>query len=245
MKKFQKIIEQAEKRKGGKKALARLLPPAVSVKKLSQTGDDRFLAMMTKCINQAGFSWSVIENKWPQFEQAFFGFDLRKLSLLSPEQWENYAKDKRVVRNWQKIKAVKDNVVFILHEAREHGTFAQFIASWPCDDLVGLLLYLKKHGARLGGNTGQRFLRYVGKDVFVLSQDVIAALKLAGIDIADNPSSQKDLRKVQEAFNTWHDETGLSYCHLSKIASYSIGQNYDNDFIEKEILKMPAKASNN
>lgn len=239
MKKFQNIINLAEKRKGGEKPLARLLPAEISVRKLSKTSDDRFLAMMAKCINQAGFSWKVIENKWPQFEDAFFAFNLRKLSLLSPEQWENYVKDKRVVRNWQKIKAVQDNVVFILHEAREHGTFAKFIADWPCSDLVGLLLYLKKHGSRLGGNTGQRFLRYVGKDTFVLSQDVIAAIQNAGVDVADNPSSQRDLRKIQEAFNCWHDETGLPYAHLSKIASYSIGQNYDNEFIEKEILKLP------
>ncbi len=165
---------------------------------------------------------------------------MRKLSLLSPEQWENYTKDKRVVRNWQKIKAVKENVVFILDEAREHGSFAKFIADWPCSDLANLLLYLKKHGSRLGGNSGQRFLRYVGKDTYVLSQDVIAAVQHAGVDIADTPSSQRDMRKIQEAFNTWQNETNLPYSHLSKIASYSIGQNYDNEFIEKEILKTPA-----
>jgi len=235
--KFKKIAARAEKRKGGAAELKRLLPQGVSKKTLATTADDRFLAMMTKCINQAGFSWKVIEKKWPQFEEAFFKFDLYKLSLLSPEQWENYVKDTRVVRNWQKIKAVKENVAFIQQEAREHGSFAQFIAEWPCDNLVGLFSYLKKHGSRLGGNTGQRFLRYVGKDTFILSQDVIATLQQAGLDIADNPTSKRDLGKIQQAFNLWHDETGLSYTHLSKIASYAIGQNYDNDTIRREILK--------
>jgi 3-methyladenine DNA glycosylase Tag len=226
MKKFKPVLEKAEKRKGGKKQLQAFLPEVLPESKLAKKSDDRFLAMMTKTINQAGFSWKVIENKWPQFEQAFLGFDPRKLSLLSPEQWENYVKDTRVVRNWQKIKAVKDNVVFMLAEAREHGSFAKFIAQWPSSDLVGLLLHLKKHGSRLGGNTGQRFLRYVGKDGFVLSQDVIAALQQAGLEIADNPTSKRDLKKIQDAFNGWHDETGLPYAHLSKIASCSLGQNY-------------------
>jgi len=54
MKKFDKIQQQAEKRKGGAAALKKLLPKVASKKKLVATGDDRFLAMMTKAINQAG-----------------------------------------------------------------------------------------------------------------------------------------------------------------------------------------------
>lgn len=226
MKKFKSLHNQAEKRKGGSAELKKWLPKVKTDKQLAKVGDDRCLAMMTKCINQAGFSWKVIENKWPQFEDAFFGFDIPKLSLLSPEQWENYVKDTRVVRNWQKIKAVKDNVVFILDKAREHTSFAQFIAAWPSSDLVGLLQHLKKYGSRLGGNSGQRFLRYVGKDGFVLSSDVIAAIQSAGVDIADNPSSKRDLQKVQQAFNTWRDESGLPYAHISKIVSCAVGRNY-------------------
>ena len=88
MKKFTKIRQRAEKRKGGAAALKKMLPKVASKQKLAAMGDDRYLAMMTKCINHAGFSWKVIENKWPEFEEAFFGFNLSKLSLLSPEQWE-------------------------------------------------------------------------------------------------------------------------------------------------------------
>ena len=226
MKKFKAIQARAEKRKGGAAALKKWLPTVKSDKQLAKLGDDRVLAMMTKTINQAGFSWRVIENKWPQFEEAYLGFNIRKLSLLSPEQWENYVKDTRVVRNWQKIKAVQDNLIFIMDVEREHGSFAAFLAQWPSDDLVGLLQLLKKRGSRLGGNTGQRFLRYVGKDGFILSNDVIAGLQNAGIDIADNPTSKKDLQKIQDAFNQWRQETRLRYADLSKILSCSVGTNY-------------------
>ena len=61
MTKFQKIKERAEHRKGGGTALKKLLPKIASKKQLQSLGDDRYLAMMTKCINQAGFSWKVIE----------------------------------------------------------------------------------------------------------------------------------------------------------------------------------------
>jgi len=226
MKKFDKIRQQAEKRKGGAAGLKKLLPKVASKKKLATTGDDRYLAMMTKAINQAGFSWKVIENKWPQFEEAFFGFDPRKLGLLSPEQWEAYASDRRVVRNWQKIKALQENVFFVQEESRKHGGFGKFLADWPEDDQIGLMLYLKKQGSRLGGQSALWFLRSMGKDCFILSRDVVLTLKNAGLDIADTPTSQKDLRQIQQAFNQWHKETGLPYSHLSRIAACSTGENY-------------------
>ena len=226
MKKFTEIRQRAEQRKGGKKGLDKLLPKVFSNKQLAEIPDDRYLSMMTKVINQAGFSWKVIENKWPQFEEAFFGFDVRKLGLLSPEQWEAYTSDKRVVRNWQKIKALQDNVYFVHKEAAEHGCFGKFLARWPASDQVGLMSHLKTHGSRLGGNSAQYFLRFMGKDSFILSRDVVTTLKGAGLEIAEKPTSKRDLQKVQEAFNAWHEETGLSYSHLSRIAACAAGENY-------------------
>lgn len=223
---FTKILERAEKRKGGSAALKKLLPKVSSRKKLVETGDDRFLAMMTKCINQAGFSWKIIENKWPQFEEAFFNFDLGKLGLLSSEQWEAYASDRRVVRNWQKIKALQENVFFVQEESRKNGSFGNFIAAWPASDQIGLMAYFKQHGSRLGGQSALWFLRNAGKDCFILSRDVIVVLNGVGLDIAEKPASQRDLKKVQAQFNAWHEETGLPYSHLSRIAACSVGENY-------------------
>ena len=54
MTKFQKIKERAEHRKGGGAALKKLLPKVASKKQLEALGDDRYLAMMTKCINHPG-----------------------------------------------------------------------------------------------------------------------------------------------------------------------------------------------
>lgn len=229
MKKFSEIKSLAEKRKGGKSALQQLLPEAFTSKKLLKITDDRYLSMMTKVINQAGFRWSVIEKKWPQFEEAFFGFDTYKLSLLSPEQWDAYMQDVRVVRNGQKIKALIENVLFVREESQQRGSLAHLLAEWPAEDLVGLFAYLKKQGSRLGGQTGQRFLRNMGKDTFVITSDVVLAMKNAGLDIADNPNSQRDMRKIQTLMNEWHQQSGLPYAHLSKIASCSVGVNYSMD----------------
>ena len=226
MKKFTQIQERAEWRKGGATALKKLLPQVATKKKLAAKGDDRYLAMMTKCINQAGFSWKVIERKWPEFEEAFFGFDPFKLGLLAPEQWEAYTSDRRVVRNWQKIKALQENVFFIQQTARECGSFGNFLGRWPESDQIGLMAHLKQHGSRLGGQSALWFLRRVGKDCFVLTRDVVVTLKSVGLDIAEQPSSKRDLKKVQDQFNAWHEETGLPYSHLSRIVACSLGENH-------------------
>lgn len=226
MKKFSVIERRAAKRKGGKARLADLLPVVKSVRKLRAVPDDRVLSTMTRCINNAGFNWTVIDKKWPQFEEAFLQFDPVRLSMLSPEEWEAYAQDTRVVRNWQKISAVKANLQFVLDVSAQHGSFAKFVAGWPVTDQVGLLKYLKANGKRLGGNTGQYFLRFIGKDGFMLTRDVVTALQDAGVDINDQPTSQRDFTRAQDAFNAWHQETGYAYTNLSRIAAMSAGSNY-------------------
>jgi 3-methyladenine DNA glycosylase Tag len=224
---FAIIRARAAKRKGGDAELMALLPKVKSVTTLARMKDDRILSDMTKRVFSAGFAWSVIEKKWPGFEAAFLGFEPRRLLAQPDEFWERLASDSRIVRNAQKIMAVHANAQFISGIAKEHGSFGKFLAAWPGTDQVGLLDLLAKRGARLGGRTGQFLLRFVGKDCFVLSMDVVACLRDAGLDISENPGSKKDLRKIQEQFNVWVEETGLPLTHLSRICAMSIGENYD------------------
>ncbi len=232
MKKFARIQELAEKRKGGAKELAKVLPPPVSAKALSQISDDRYLAQMTRCVFNAGFHWRVITTKWSGFEEAFHGFDLGELLTKSPDDWEAYVQDARIVRNWQKIQTVFHNAAMIDEIVEAHGSFGNFFADWPVSDQVGLMKYLKKEGSRLGGMTCQWFIRFIGKDSFITSSDVITALIAHGIDISEKATSQRDLQKIQDAFNHWHEETGLPITHISRILSFTTGDNVPVDVLE-------------
>ncbi len=223
---FKTIRARAAKRKGGEAALAALLPKLVTAGQLAKITDDRMLAEMSKRIFCSGFVWSVIEKKWPGFEDAFLGFVPQRLAFEPDEFWSDRAGDTRIVRNAQKIMAVRDNARFVSDIAAEHGSFAKFLAAWPLDDQIGLLALLARRGARLGGNTGQYFLRFIGRDGFVLSRDVVAALRDSGLDIAEAPTAKKDMAAIQARFNEWHAETGLPYTHLSRICAMSIGENY-------------------
>lgn len=223
---FKTIRARAEKRKGGLKALEKLLPARPDVKALAKLPDDRILAEMTKRVFSAGFAWSVIEQKWPDFEKAFLGFKPAKLAFQPDEFWHALLENKRIVRNGAKIMSVRDNAQFIQTIAKEHGSFGKFLSKWPASDEISLLDLLSKRGSRLGGNTGQMFLRFVGWDGFVTSKDVVACLRDAGIDIAEEVKSKGDLAKVQAAFNAWAEETKLPYAHLSRICALSVGENH-------------------
>jgi 3-methyladenine DNA glycosylase Tag len=223
---FKTIRARAEKRKGGPKALARLLPPKPDPKALAKLKDDRVLAEMTKRVFCAGFAWSVIDNKWSGFEQAFQGFGPERLMFEPDDFWHERTRDARIVRNGAKIMAVRDNARFVQEIAKEHGSFGRFLANWPASDEIGLLALLAKRGSRLGGNTGQMLLRFIGYDGFVTSRDVVTCLRDAGLDIAEQVTAKRDLAKVQAQFNTWAEETGLPYVHLSRICALSVGENY-------------------
>lgn len=223
---FAEILARAEQRKGGAEALKALLPPVVHNESLKNIPDDRILSEMAKRIFCSGFVWKVIENKWPEFETAFLGFDPVLLAHQPDEFWDALLKDTRIVRNAAKIFAVRDNTAFVREISAKHGGFGKFLADWPASDQIGLLQVLTKQGSRLGGNTGQMLLRYLGWDSFTTSKDVTACLRASGLDIAPEVKSKGDLTKVQAQFNLWAAETGLSYVHLSRICAMSIGENY-------------------
>ena len=222
---FKTIRARAEKRKGGAKALAKLLPPKPDPEKLRSLGDDRVLAEMTRRVFSAGFAWSVMEAKWTGFEDAFHRFDPRRLTSQRDEYWDGLLTDARIVRNGAKIMSVRANAQFVRDISEEHGRFGKFLAGWPPSDEIGLLELLAKRGNRLGGNTGQMLLRFLGWDGFVTSKDVVACLRDAGLDVTEEIKSKRDLAQAQ--FNTWAAETGLPYIHLSRICAMSIGENYE------------------
>ena len=73
----------------------------------------------------------------------------------------------------------------------------------------------------VGGLSAPRFLRMAGKDTFVLSDDVVAALVAQGI-VTKRPTSQRDLALVQEAFNAWQAQSGRPLCQLSMLLALTV-----------------------
>lgn len=206
-------------KESGPRSLSRYSPP-LKAEALAAIPDDRWLSAATKAVFCAGFNWKVVENKWEGFEEAFEGFDLGRWVLSTDDDLAALLSDKRVVRNGAKLASVPKNARFFAGLSRENRGVGRYIAGWPVTNQTGLMSALERGGDRLGGNTGLFFLRSMGKDCFILSKDVLAALRFDGV--IDGPAtSKKALAAIQAAFNEWHKETGLSMTALSRVIARS------------------------
>jgi 3-methyladenine DNA glycosylase Tag len=242
---FNAIYQRACERKGGEAALQALTTKPLAPARLAALPDSLLLAELTKKVFQSGFVWRVVRQKWPGFCELFFDFDIEKVLLLSDEMLEQKAADPRIIRNLNKVFTIRDNALMIFDiqqgakqdvqqgvqqgaqqgAQQKHHSFARFIADWPTDNIIGLWAYLKKHGARLGGNTGPYALRAIGKDTFILSQDVESYLRAFGV-FDGGITSQRSLKQIQQQFNLWQQQSGLSLQEISQIVAFSCGENY-------------------
>jgi 3-methyladenine DNA glycosylase Tag len=233
---FKSLFKRAAQRKGGVNALETLLGKRILGKKLlddnaaqqsiAELSDDRILAAFTKQIFKSGFVWRVVENKWPDFEEHFFNFDIEKVLMMPEEMLERKAADPKIIRNYNKVKTIKANAQMMFDTTMDKNiSFARFISDWPSSDIIGLWDFLKKKGQRLGGNTGPYALRLLGKDTFILSSDVEAYLRAQQI-IDGGLQSKKSLSAIQIYFNALQKESGYSLTQLSRLIAFASGDNY-------------------
>jgi len=221
------LFARAANRKGGEQALQQLLgePEPANNQALAQLSDDRILSEFTKKVFQSGFVLRVVENKWADFEESFFNFDIEKILMMPEEMLERKAADPKIIRNYNKVKTIVANAQMIFEQAKAGQTFAQFIAQWPSDDIIGLWAYLKNHGARLGGNTGPYALRTLGKDTFLLTRDIEAYFRAHKI-IDGGLQSKKSLQAIQQSFNKWQQQCDYSLTQLSRLVAFATGDNH-------------------
>lgn len=221
MRSYDWIYHHALAQKGDVDTLESLLPQPKTDDELMAVSDDRYLSAMSRRIFRAGLKHALVDNKWPAFEAVFFGFNPDKLVLMSDEALEKTMQDKRLIRHWGKIKSIRHNALMVQELAQEYGGFGAFLAQWPTTDIVGLWRLLSKRGQQLGGNSGPYFLRMAGKDSFILTTDVVAALIAQGV-VTKKPSSRADFNSVQQAFNQWQAQSGRPLCHISRMLAFSV-----------------------
>ena len=217
---FDRILEAARRRVGEDGLRARM-PEVSAPEALRAVADDRYLSLMSRRIFRAGIRHSVVDERWPAFEEVFRGFELRRVRTMNDEEIEALMNDRRLIRHWGKIKSVRSNAAAMQEIAEQQGGFGAYLAGWPVSDTVGLWGDLAKRFQQMGGNSGPSFLRMAGKDTFILTHSVIAALSHWKA-FAGTPKTKSDRAKVQGAFNAWAAETGLPLAHLSMTLALSV-----------------------
>lgn len=217
---FAAILEAASTRLGAAALEARLPQPRTAAG-LRATLDDRYLSQMSLRIFRAGLKHSLVDAKWPAFEEVFYGFAPRRVRAMPDEALEALLADSRLIRHWGKLKSVRDNAAAMIAIADEHGSFGAWLADWPGTDIVELWEILAKRFGQMGGNSGPTFLRMVGKDTFILTPSVTTALKRWGA-VGGLVKNRKDRAAVQSCFNDWATETDRPLSQLSLILAASV-----------------------
>lgn len=199
-----------------------LLPEIKTVDQLEALTNAQYLSLIGLRIFRAGLKHSVVDAKWPHFENVFKGFNPAYVASLSDEALEQHMMQPGLIKHWGKMKALRTNATWLLQLEREQGGFGQYIANWPVTDIVLLWLEMKKKGAQLGGRSAPAVLRMAGKDTFMLSEDVMVQMRALGVvtKVTDN-TAKRDLLAIQAAFNEWHRQSGYPMAHLSRMLSFT------------------------
>ena len=216
------LYQHAVEQKGGAEVLEALLPSPKTAVELVQLSDSLYLSALCRRVFRAGLKHSMVDAKWPAFEKEFFGFSPEKLVLISDEMLEQAMQNKKLIRHWGKIKSIRQNAQMVQEVSEANRGFGRFLLDWPERDLLGLWRYLAREGSQLGGNSAAYFLRMVGKDTFILTRDVVAALIAQGI-IQKHPTTRGDLAAVQYAFNKWREQSDRPFCQLSLMLAFCVG----------------------
>jgi 3-methyladenine DNA glycosylase Tag len=218
---FRTILAEAERRAGGSKALAKLLPKAKSASALTALPDDRYLSLMSLRIFRAGLRHDMVDAKWPAFEEAFHGFEPRRVRAMSDERLERLLADKRLIRHWGKLKSVRENAAAICRVVEEKGGFGRYLAAWPAEEIMALWDDIARRFTQMGGNSAAYFLRMAGKDSFILTPFVSRALVIWGA-LATEPKGKAGRAKAAEAILAWSRDGSRPLCQVSMILARSV-----------------------
>ena len=103
MRDYQWLHEYCLNRFGSAQALEAFLPQPRTPVQLRDISDDRYLSTLALRVFRAGLKHSLVDAKWPAFEQVFFGFEPEKVVLMGAEHLERLMQDTRIIRHLGKL----------------------------------------------------------------------------------------------------------------------------------------------
>jgi 3-methyladenine DNA glycosylase Tag len=127
--------------------------------------DDQYLEELTKAVFRSGFSWQVIENKWPNFQKAFDNFSVDAIADYVERDVERLLADAAIVRNGRKIEATIKNARTMQALRDKHGSFHAYLRTLDDMEYGQRSKELQKHFSHLGRTGVFTFLWCVAEPV--------------------------------------------------------------------------------
>jgi 3-methyladenine DNA glycosylase Tag len=127
--------------------------------------DAGYFEKITQAVFQAGFSWKVIEMKWPNFKTAFADFDVDRVAAFTDADLEQLVEDKGIVRNGRKIAATIHNAQICQNLIRQHGSLKNWLRTMDGLDYYVREKQFSRHFKFMGPMGAFFFFYSVGEDV--------------------------------------------------------------------------------
>lgn len=127
---YNSIYDLACLRKGSAEQVEVMLSKPKTKRQLKNIADATYLAEFSKKVFQSGFVWRVVEAKWDNFEELFWGFDIDKLLMMPDDMLERKSQDKKIIRNYKKIWAIRENAMFIDSVRHRRGRPRRLPGTW-------------------------------------------------------------------------------------------------------------------
>ena len=127
--------------------------------------DAAYFEELTKAIFRSGFSWRVIRDKWPNFQQAFDHFDLARVAAYDERDIDRLLGDAGIVRNGRKIESSIHNARIVQTLVTQYGSFHAYLRSMDGLEYAARRKALTKQFHHLGPTGVFVFLYSVDEDV--------------------------------------------------------------------------------
>ena len=132
--------------------------------RMSKTDDELFGRLIME-INQAGLSWEIVLNKYPDLKKAYANFNIAKIATFKDKDIQALKSNSKVIRHELKIRSIVYNAQQILSIQKEFGTFENWISKNRQNSIENWTRIFKKN------------FKFVGKEIvseFLMSNGMIA-----------------------------------------------------------------------
>ena len=128
--------------------------------------DTEYFENMTRCIFQAGLSWQLISNKWPNFQKAFYSFKISKIAGFGAKDITRLSNDTGIIRNKRKINATIHNAREFERIIKKYEGFQSWLDSLDkSNNYNPVVKHLKSRFKHVGPSTAHIFLWSVGEPI--------------------------------------------------------------------------------
>ncbi|MCK4666428.1 DNA-3-methyladenine glycosylase I [Candidatus Dependentiae bacterium] len=180
----------------------------------SALDDIAIFKKMSAVIFSSGFNATVVKDMWPELKIAFKGFDFEIVEGWTEKEIEELMKNKKIIRNKNKIKAIIFNAKVFNELIKEYGSFQKFLSK-QCDP-EKIHTYIEKRFHYLGKITTYDFLKRIGLNFMKPDIHIRRLYKRLGWlnSMSDN---NKNLNKIFEISDSISNDTKLNLNYIDGV----------------------------